>query len=136
MPDAPLIFVVDDDSTTLELIEINLRRDGFAVRTFNSVAQVLPVLSRETPDLLLLDVRMPGQSGLDALKAVKDSPNGAALPVLMITGDGRLDRIVQAMQLGAAGYVMKPFGAQQLVAKVRETLAGADPPSSWPSPRS
>jgi DNA-binding NtrC family response regulator len=125
MPVMPLIFVVDDDPVTLELIEASLSMDGMAVRTFGSVAQVLPALSRETPGLLLLDVRMPGQSGLDALKAIKETPNGAALPILMITGDGRLDRIVQAMQLGAAGYMMKPFSAQQLVAKVREALAGA-----------
>jgi DNA-binding NtrC family response regulator len=121
----PLIFVVDDDPVTLELIEASLSMDGLAVRTFGSVAQVLPALSRETPHLLLLDVRMPGQSGLDALKAIKETPNGAALPILMITGDGRLDRIVQAMQLGAAGYMMKPFDARQLVGKVRETLEGA-----------
>jgi len=120
----PLIFVVDDDPVTLELIEASLSMDGLAVRTFGSVAQVLPALSRETPHLLLLDVRMPGQSGLDALKAIKETPNGAALPILMITGDGRLDRIVQAMQLGAAGYMMKPFDTRQLVSKVRETLEG------------
>ncbi|MBC7668990.1 response regulator [Caulobacter sp. DWR2-3-1b2] len=123
MPVAPLIFVVDDDAVTLELIQIGLEADGMAVRTFGSVAAVLPALARETPALLLLDVRMPGQSGLDGLKAVKESLDGAGLPVLMLTGDGRLDRIVQAMQLGAAGYVMKPFSAQQLAAKVRETLA-------------
>ena len=120
----PLIFVVDDDPVTLELIEASLAVGGLAVRTFGSVAQVLPALSRAAPNLLLLDVRMPGQSGLDGLKAIKETPNGAALPILMITGDGRLDRIVQAMQLGAAGYMMKPFDARQLVGKVRETLEG------------
>jgi len=124
MPFAPpLIFVVDDDAATLELVQISLERQGFAVRTFGSVALVLAALAHETPTLTLLDVRMPGQSGLDALKAIKEAPNGADLPVLMLTGDGRLDRIVQAMQLGAAGYVMKPFDPQHLVAKVREVLA-------------
>jgi DNA-binding response OmpR family regulator len=125
MSDKSLIFVVDDDPVTLELIQISLQGDGLTVRIFDSVAQVLPALSRETPSLLLLDVRMPGQSGLDGLKAIKETANGATLPILMITGDGRLDRIVQAMQLGAAGYVMKPFEPRQLAAKVRETLAGA-----------
>ncbi|WP_165188380.1 response regulator [Caulobacter soli] len=125
MPFAPpLIFVADDDPATLELIQISLVQDGFAVRAFGSVELVLAALARETPVLVLLDVRMPGQSGLDGLKAIKDSPAGATLPVLMLTGDGRLDRIVQAMQLGAAGYVMKPFGPRQLAAKVREALAG------------
>jgi DNA-binding response OmpR family regulator len=126
MPFAPpLIFVVDDDAATLELVQISLEREGFAVRAFGSVALVLDALARETPVLTLLDVRMPGQSGLDALKAIKESPNGADIQVLMLTGDGRLDRIVQAMQLGAAGYVMKPFEPQHLAAKVREALASA-----------
>jgi DNA-binding response OmpR family regulator len=125
MPFAPpLIFVADDDAATLELVQITLEHEGFAVRAFASVELALAALVRETPVLVLLDVRMPGQSGLDGLRAIKDSPNGAALPVLMLTGDGRLDRIVQAMQLGAAGYVMKPFGPRQLAAKVREILEG------------
>ena len=121
----PLIFVADDDAVTLELVQISLAQDGFAVRVFGSVEQLLAGLARETPALVMLDVRMPGQSGLDGLKAIKDAPSTAAIPVLMLTGDGRLDRIVQAMQLGAAGYVMKPFRGNQLTEKVREALAGA-----------
>ena len=125
MPFAPpLVFVVDDDPLTLELIQITLEREGFAVRAFEAAEPALAALAREAPVLVLLDVRMPGQSGLDGLKAIKDSPSGATLPVLMLTGDGRLDRIVQAMQLGAVGYVMKPFEPRQLTAKVREALAG------------
>ena len=121
----PLIFVADDDPVTLELIQITLAGEGFSVRAFPSVEPMLEALAREAPLLVLLDVRMPGQSGLDGLKAIKETPGGADLPVLMLTGDGRLDRIVQAMQLGAAGYVMKPFEPKQLAAKVREVLAGA-----------
>jgi DNA-binding response OmpR family regulator len=120
----PLIFAADDDPVTLEVIQITLAGEGFVVRTFPAVEPMLEALAREAPLLVLLDVRMPGQSGLDGLKAIKDTPGGAALPVLMLTGDGRLDRIVQAMQLGAAGYVMKPFEPKQLAAKVREVLAG------------
>lgn len=121
----PLIFVADDDPVTLELIQITLAGEGFVVRAFPAVEPMLEALAREAPLLVLLDVRMPGQSGLDGLKAIKETPGGADLPVLMLTGDGRLDRIVQAMQLGAAGYVMKPFEPKQLAAKVREVLAGA-----------
>lgn len=125
MPFAPpLIFVADDDPITLEVARITLEREGFVVRAFSSAEAVLETLILETPVLVLMDIRMPGQSGLDGLKAIKDSPGGAALPVLMMTGDGRLDRIVQAMQLGATGYLMKPFEPRQLAAKVRETLAG------------
>lgn len=123
MPFAPpLIFAVDDDAATLELVQISLEREGFTVRSFGSVAAVLSALLHETAALILLDVRMPGQSGLDGLKTIKEAPNGAEIPVLMLTGDGRLDRIVLAMQLGAAGYVMKPFEPGQLVVKVLEAL--------------
>lgn len=123
----PLIFVADDDPVTLEVVQITLEREGFAVRVFGAVEPLVAAMAREKPVLVLLDVRMPGQSGLDGLKAIKEAPTGPANdpgpPVLMLTGDGRLDRIVQAMQLGAAGYVMKPFEPRQLAAKVRETLA-------------
>jgi DNA-binding response OmpR family regulator len=123
----PLIFVADDDPVTLEVIQITLEREGFAVRVFGAVEPLIAALAHETPILVLLDVRMPGQSGLDGLKAIKEASNDPVPPVLMLTGDGRLDRIVQAMQLGAAGYVMKPFEPRQLAAKVRETLAGLAP---------
>jgi DNA-binding response OmpR family regulator len=119
----PTIYVADDDALTLELVQISLESEGLAVRAFGTVDAVLAAVARETPALVLLDVRMPGQSGLDGLKAIKESENGAMIPVLMLTGDGRLDRIVQAMQLGAAGYVMKPFQGRQLIDKVREALS-------------
>lgn len=126
MPFAPpLVFVADDDPLTLELIQIALDREGFVVRAFEAVEPLLAALAHETPVLVLLDVRMPGRSGLEGLKAIKDLPGGSGLPVLMLTGEGRLDRIVQAMQLGAAGYVMKPFDLTALAVKVRETLAGS-----------
>jgi DNA-binding response OmpR family regulator len=119
----PTIYVADDDALTLELVQISLESEGLAVRAFATVDAVLAAVARETPALVLLDVRMPGQSGLDGLKAIKESEDGAMIPVLMLTGDGRLDRIVQAMQLGAAGYVMKPFQGSQLIDKVREALS-------------
>lgn len=119
----PLIFVADDDAVTLELVQISLASEGLSVRTFGSVETMLAAMARETPAVVLLDVRMPGQSGLDGLKTIKDSEAGTGIPVLMLTGDGRLDRIVQAMQLGAAGYVMKPFQGRQLIDKVHEALS-------------
>lgn len=120
---APLIYVADDDPVILELVSIVLTRGGFQVTGFDTADALMAVLARQAPTAALLDVRIPGQSGLDALKAIKDNPATAHIPVLMLTGDGRLDRIVQAMQLGAAGYVMKPFDGDQLVERVRSLLA-------------
>jgi FixJ family two-component response regulator len=108
-----LIYVADDDQSVLDLVVIVLTRSGFDVVGFAEAEGLVAALALRAPAAVLLDVRMPGQSGLDALKAIKDIPGAAHIPVLMLTGDGRLDRIVQAMQLGAAGYVMKPFEAEQ-----------------------
>lgn len=116
------IYVADDDPVILELVELVLTQGGFEVSAFASAEALLAALSIRPPAAVLLDVRIPGQSGLDALKAIKENPASAALPVLMLTGDGRLDRIVQAMQLGAAGYVMKPFEPAQLVNRVKDLL--------------
>jgi DNA-binding NtrC family response regulator len=124
----PLIFVADDDAMTQELVKISLDLAGFHARTFGTIDDLLAAMAREKPALVLMDVRMPGQSGLDGLRAIKASPTDGGIPVLMLTGDGRLDRIVQAMQLGAAGYVMKPFDAPQLMTKVYEALATAEAP--------
>ena len=118
----PLIYVADDDPAILDLIVIVLTKNGFAVVGFPDAEALVTALVLRAPAAVLLDVRMPGQSGLDALKAIKDLPGGGDMPVLMLTGDGRLDRIVQAMQLGAAGYLMKPFEAEQLVEQVRGLL--------------
>jgi DNA-binding response OmpR family regulator len=120
----PLIYVADDDEATLELIDAFLAREGLEVVGFASADRLISAIPGRRPDAVLLDVRIPGQSGLDALKALKDSEN-ADIPVLMLTGDGRLDRIVQAMQLGAKGYVMKPFDGLKLVNEVRAMLKPA-----------
>lgn len=117
----PLIYVADDDEPTLELTGAFLSRDGLEVVGFSSADRLIAAVSARRPDAVLLDVRIPGLSGLDALKALKDSEH-ADIPVLMLTGDGRLDRIVQAMQLGARGYVMKPFDGPKLVGEVRAML--------------
>lgn len=120
----PLIYVADDDEATLELIETYLARDGLEVVGFPSADRLVAAIATRRPDAILLDVRIPGQSGLDALKTLKES-DAADIPVLMLTGDGRFDRIVQAMQLGAKGYVMKPFDGPKLVSEVRAMLKKA-----------
>lgn len=119
----PMIYVADDDALTRELVEIQLGRGGYGVRVFPDVEQLLSAVEAGPPALILLDVRMPGLSGLDALRSLKGASGASDIPVLMLTGEGRLDRIVQALQLGAAGYVMKPFTGQALLDKIGEVLA-------------
>ncbi|NQE62857.1 hypothetical protein E1H18_3113 [Caulobacter sp. RHG1] len=122
----PLIYVADDDDATLELVDAFLSRDGLEVVGFTGADLLIAAIPSRRPDAILLDVRIPGQSGLDALMTLKDS-DFASIPVLMLTGDGRLDRIVQAMQLGATGYVMKPFDGPKLVGEVRAMLKSGRP---------
>ncbi|PVM91489.1 response regulator [Caulobacter endophyticus] len=119
----PQIYVADDDALTRELVEIQLGRGGYGARSFETVEELLSAVAAAPPSLILLDVRMPGLSGLDALRSLKSAQGAEDIPVLMLTGEGRLDRIVQALQLGAAGYVMKPFTGKALVDKIGEVLA-------------
>jgi FixJ family two-component response regulator len=81
----PLIYVADDDEPTLELIDVLLSRDGLEVVGFASADRLIAAVPTRRPDAVLLDVRIPGLSGLDALKALKDS-DAADIPVLMLTG--------------------------------------------------
>lgn len=120
---AVLIYVADDDPSILDLVDVMLTRGGFRVKGFATADALVTAVATLAPAAVLLDVRIPGQSGLDALRALKEDPASAPVPVLMLTGDGRLDRIVQAMQLGAAGYLMKPFEGQLLVERLRALLS-------------
>lgn len=120
--DAPLIHVAEDDEAVRELIRLTLEGAGYAVETAGTGRLSPERLSARGVAAVLLDVRMPGETGLDALRALKSGASSAHIPVLMLTGDGRLDRIAEAMRLGASGYLMKPFEPDDLLDRVRAVL--------------
>jgi two-component system, OmpR family, alkaline phosphatase synthesis response regulator PhoP len=116
------ILVVEDDADIAELIRHYLQRAGHAVERLESGRDVLPHLRRDVPDLIILDLMLPGLDGLMVCQAVRSEPRTAAVPIIMLTARAdESDRIV-GLELGADDYVTKPFSPKELVARVAALL--------------
>ncbi|MDQ7055008.1 MAG: response regulator [Persephonella sp.] len=118
----PLIYVVEDDEDINELLEYNLRKEGFSVRPFLSSVKALESIRREKPDLVLLDIMLPDIDGLELCKMVKLNPETEDIPIVMITAKGtEIDKIV-GLELGADDYITKPFSIREVIARIRAIL--------------
>ncbi|MBU0755169.1 MAG: response regulator transcription factor [Planctomycetes bacterium] len=113
------ILVVEDEADILELIEYNLTREGFRVRGVASGEDALRHLEKETFDLVVLDLMLPGKDGLEICKSIKSNPETKDLPVIMVTAKGEEADIVAGLELGADDYLPKPFSPRVLVARIR-----------------
>lgn len=116
----PYILVVDDTPSTLEVIRRNLLNRGFQVLTATDVPSALAILGERPIDLVITDFRMPGQSGLDLVRHVRENHAGAE--VLMITGYPSIQGAVEALRLGAEDYLAKPFTDDELLEAVHRAL--------------
>ncbi len=115
-----IVFVIDDDRSVREAIESLIRSVGVTVKTFSS-AQEFKVCERpEVPSCLVLDVRMPGLSGLDLQRELVDG--GMRIPVIFITGHGDIPMSVRAMKAGAVEFLTKPFRDQDLLDAISEAI--------------
>ncbi|MFO7568928.1 MAG: response regulator [Smithellaceae bacterium] len=116
------ILVVDDEQDIAELVSYNLSREGFAaVKAYDGEAALLKV-KLEKPDLLILDLMLPGMSGLDICKAIRANPETARLPIIMLTAKSdEFDKIL-GLEIGADDYMTKPFSVKELTARVRSIL--------------
>ena len=116
------IFVVDDEPDILELIAINLEKAGYDVKKFPEVNPMMSMISRQTPDLIILDLMLPDQDGLDVCKTLKNDDRFSGIPIIMVTAKtGELD-IVLGLELGADDYITKPFSPRELTARVKAVL--------------
>jgi DNA-binding response OmpR family regulator len=114
------ILVIDDEPAIVEVIRQCLARDGFRVRSAGSGEAALLAVEEELPDLLILDLMLPGMDGFQALRSLRHS--GRDLPVIVLTArDDDVD-VVVGLELGADDYVVKPFNPRELVARVRAVL--------------
>jgi adenylate cyclase len=117
----PLILVVDDLAPNVRLLEAVLSPKGFRVVTASSGAEALDVLGKEHPDLVLLDILMPGMDGYQVCRRIREDPGTAFLPVIMITASGEEEKI-RAIESGADDFVNKPFDQAELLARVRSLV--------------
>jgi class 3 adenylate cyclase len=117
----PLILVVDDLPQNIRLLDAVLSPRGFRVATASSGEEALAVLSKEDPDLVLLDIRMPGMDGYEVCRRIRADPRTAFLPVIMITASAGEERI-RAIESGADDFVQEPFDQAELLARVRSLV--------------
>ena len=122
---APRLLVVEDDHDIAHLLSHSLSRAGFAVDLLHSGAEVLPAVRRSLPDLVLLDLMLPGLDGLEVCRTLRGDPRTAAVPIIILTARAEeSDRIV-GLELGADDYITKPFSPNEVVARVRALLRRA-----------
>lgn len=116
------VLVVDDEEDILELVKFNLGREGYKVTTVGSGETALRAARARTPDLIVLDLMLPGVDGLEVCRALKSDPQTREIPILMMSAKGEEADIVSGLELGADDYVTKPFSPRVLVARVRALL--------------
>lgn len=127
------IFVVEDEPDIQELISINLKKSGYEVETFSRSGPMFSLLEKKTPDLLLLDLMLPDQDGLEVCKTLKNSERYGDIPIIMVTAKTEEVDVVLGLELGADDYICKPFSPREMVARVKAVLRrGRKIPESSP----
>ena len=119
-----VVYVVDDDDALRDSLSFLLSSAGINAQTFDSAAAFLTALPRNGRGCVITDVRMPGMSGIDLLRELKSK--ASPLPVIVITGHGDVPLAVEAMKLGAADFIEKPFDDEVLLSSVRNALGGRE----------
>jgi two-component system, LuxR family, response regulator FixJ len=114
------IFVVDDDALIVSALTVVLSREGYRVSGFGEGASFLAAAKSRTPTCIILDVKMPGQSGLEILKELNAQQYPA--PIFIISGEGDIPMAVEAIKSGALDFIEKPFDATTVVTRVREAI--------------
>jgi FixJ family two-component response regulator len=118
--DLPVVYIVDDDTGVREGLSSLIRSEGFGVRTFASAQDFVSATLANVPGCIVLDVRMPGGSGLDLQRQLKQAD--IHLPIIFITGHGDIPMTVQAMKAGAVEFFSKPFREQELLDAIRTAV--------------
>lgn len=120
------ILVVDDEPNIVLSLEFLMEQAGYKVTTAEDGEQALACVESTTPDLILLDISLPGISGFDVLEQLRAQAATDRLPIIMLTAHGREVEREKGMAMGADDYITKPFSTQALVEKVRQLLGEAE----------
>jgi len=124
------ILVVEDEPDIRKLVQYNLVQERFKVLEAEDGEQALKILQREKPNLVILDLMLPGLSGLELCKLLRERPQTAQLPILMLTAKaGEADKVV-GLEIGADDYLSKPFSPREMVARVRAILRRTEGPAA------
>jgi DNA-binding response OmpR family regulator len=121
------ILVIDDDSLVAKSVELSLRHDGFHVSVAHSGVDGLKIARRESPDLIILDIIMPGMDGYQVCRELRADPLLGDVPVLFLTAKGRDEDKIEGLRAGADDYLTKPFNIDELILRVKAILRRNQP---------
>ncbi|GAB3069846.1 hypothetical protein GCM10027080_09260 [Pedococcus soli] len=124
MPDGARVLIADDDPDIRDLVEFKLTQSGYAVEAVGDGLAAWESFQAQRPALVILDVMMPGLSGIDVLRKIRDSENGA-VPVLLLSAKSRDSDVDTGFAVGADDYVIKPFSPRELLHRVNGMLSRA-----------
>lgn len=116
------ILVVDDEADIRDLLTYNLEQEGYAVRSFSNGEDAIKSVESQIPDLILLDLMLPGTSGLEICRRLKRETSLSSIPIIMISAKSTETDVVVGLELGADDYITKPFSPKEVVARVRALL--------------
>ena len=116
------ILVVEDEAPIQELLQFNLERKKYRVKVVDSGEEAIPLAADFQPDLILLDIMLPGADGLEVCKQLKADPKTAPIPIIMLTALCEEADVVTGLELGADDYITKPFSPRVLMARVKAAL--------------
>ena len=114
----PMVLVVDDDDMVRKLVGVILKEERYRLVFVNSGLEAMKVLDAERPDVILMDIEMPGMDGMQATRRIKADPRFAGVPVIMITGHSGSAMVRDSFRSGATDFIVKPFDREKMIAKV------------------
>ena len=129
----PIIYCVEDDTNIRELVLYALRASGFEAEGFENADPFLEQLHTTSPDLVLLDIMLPGMDGLSILRTLRENPRTAKLPVILLTAKTAEYDKVRGLDDGADDYLCKPFGVMELISRIKVVLRRTSPISTTDS---
>ncbi|MCX7804409.1 MAG: response regulator [Planctomycetota bacterium] len=124
------VLVVDDEKEILEIVQYNLEKNGYDTLCVGSGEQALSAAKKWSPDIILLDLMLPGIDGLDVCRKLKGDEETRHIPIVMLTAKGEDADVVSGLELGADDYVVKPFSPRVLAARLRAVLRRREEPEA------
>lgn len=118
----PIVLLVEDNQMNSRLVEYVLERDGFEVRVMDSAEEAVNSAGADPPDVILMDIQLPGMDGLEATRRLKENASTAKIPILAITAHAMRGDEERILAAGCEGYISKPINTRELAATVRNYL--------------
>lgn len=122
-----MIWCVDDDNTIRDIEVYTLTQTGFEAKGFADGISMLEALKTEKPELIVLDIMLPGKDGVEILKEIRSNPDTCKIPVIMATAKGTEMDKIQGLDTGADDYLVKPFGVMEMVSRIKAVLRRCEP---------